>query len=221
MNIIPVINCSGFECVKKRLQQIKELKCEWMHFDISDGKFAPTKTWNEPKKISSSNLKIEVHLMVEKSEDFIGEWIAAGARRVLVHQESSSLPSSLKSYGRLRSIALATEREAIKNQKCELGLALKPETAAEDLFPYLGTIRFVLLLAVFPGCSGQKFQRTVLEKIKKLKNYDKTLVIEVDGGINLETAKLVKSAGTDIAASASYIFENKDIVNAFRQLKRA
>lgn len=208
MNIIPVINCSDFECVKKRLQQIKELKCGWVHFDISDGKFAPTKTWNNPVEFFgfpiSKNLKLEVHLMVEKPEDYIDKWIAAGASRVFVHQEILFSKIFRENLG-----------------ECELGLALKPETPIEDLFPYLDTIRFVLLLAVSPGCSGQKFQRTVLEKIKKLKNYDKTLLIEIDGGINLETAKLVKSAGADIAASASYIFESGNIVKAFRQLKSA
>ncbi len=100
MEVIPAINCEDFGCVKEKLQAAEKLGLRWVHFDVSDGTFTRVMTWNEPEELKSkfpalpagrqipnSKLFIEVHLMVEESEEYVGPWVGAGAKRILVHVE--------------------------------------------------------------------------------------------------------------------------------------
>ena len=100
----------------------------------------------------------------------------------------------------------------------EVMLALNPETSIEEILPYLDSFLFVQLLAVSPGPSGQDFNSLILEKIELLRERSLDIVIEVDGGMNLETAKAVKEAGTDIITSASYIFDSVNPAAAYELL---
>lgn len=224
MKIIPAINCDNFECVKRRLEKAAEFydglpaealaKEGWIQIDIADGKFTPHKTWGKPEELerlqtTDYGLKkssIEVHLMVENPLAVIDDWAEAGAKRIIVHLEA------------VANSGLQTTDYRLQNAGFEFGLALNPETPAEKLLPYLNKIKFVLILAVYPGASGQKFQPQVLEKIKVLKAARPDVIIEVDGGINLETAELCKKAGADVVAAGSYIFENPNPRAAYERL---
>lgn len=210
MQIIPVINCPDFECVKKRLAQVSEIGCDWVHFDVSDGKFTPDETWNDPRKLSLK-ANLEVHLMAEKPEEIVNEWLRAGAKRIIIHLESFRGCEE-----KLNSIF-----EKCAEQSAEAMLAIKPETGVDELVPFLDELLFVQVLAVPPGPSGQKFNDSAVEKIKFLRERAPEISIEVDGGINLETMELVKEAGADIAAAGSFIFENSNPGRAYRQLKAA
>jgi ribulose-phosphate 3-epimerase len=97
-------------------------------------------------------------------------------------------------------------------------LATNPDTPAEELIPYLDSVYQFQFLAVKPGFSGQEFDERIVEKVKFLRERSSDVVIEVDGGINVETAKLVRRAGADIVVSASYIFSNKDPLRAYKNL---
>mgnify|MGYP001032092928 CR=1 FL=1 len=220
MEIIPAINCPDFECVKSKLAIIsRELPfVSWLQFDVADGKFAPIITWNNPQEFLNfksqnpnlKNINIELHLMVEKPEDFIEEWLKVGVRRVIVHLETLSVgvvseKDLIKENSRLAKIL-----EKCSEYDVELMLAVNPETPIEEIFPYLDSFLFVQILAVKPGFSGQEFNKEVVEKIKILRERIPDIVIEVDGGINQDTAEIVKEAGADIIVSASYIFNNKD-----------
>ncbi len=103
--------------------------------------------------------------------------------------------------------------------KADLMLAINPETIVENLIPYFHNIEYFQLLGVAPGKAGQKFQKSVLEKIEFLRERLPNAKIEVDGGVDLEVAKAVKAAGADIIVSASYIFESADFVDAYKKLK--
>ncbi len=214
MRIIPAINCQDFECVKDKLQKTAEFGAGWAQIDIADGKFTKHKTWDNPEEFKILNLKfkinVEVHLMVENPLDVINEWIEAGAKRIIVHIESIEI-SNLKS-----------QNSKLNLKNIEIGLALNPNTPVENLLSYLATIddskQFVQLLAVEPGLSGQKFQPQILEKIKFLKKNYSNVIIEVDGGINPETAKMCKEAGADILVVGSYIWESNNSLGAYKEL---
>lgn len=211
MQIIPAINCPDFECVKEKLKKAAEFlpSGDWVQLDIADGKFTAHQAWNDPEdliKLKTKNHKLktnlEVHLMVEQPEEVIGDWVKAGAKRIIIHLEAikdlEPITKNLKTY--------------------ELGLAIAPETTVEGLIPYLKEVKFVQILAVNPGKAGQKFDERVPKKIKFLKENRPDVIIEVDGGINPETAKLCKEAGADILVAGSYIWDSPNPRVAYERL---
>lgn len=226
MEVIPAINCLDFDCVSQRLDQIKALDSDWAHLDVVDGKFAPVKTWNDPKeliRLQASGFRlqvnIEIHLMVENPLAVIEDWFKAGAKRIIIHLETID-------QGQLQNcIKIANKFDG------EIGLAINPNTPVEELLPFISEnqpgisenqrIKFVQILGVNPGWAGQEFQPQVIEKIKLLRIKSPNVKIEADGGINLETAKLVKEAGADIVVSASYIFNSSDPRKAYDELLMA
>jgi len=204
MFVIPVINEAEFGEVLKKIKIAAKFS-PWLHFDIADGKFTNHKTWDNPKDLVNLKSNIEIHLMVENPEIVVKDWVEAGVKRIIFHLEAINIWK----FNFHREVELP---------KIEIGVAINPETPAENLTPYLKEIKFVQILAVKPGPGGQKFQPAVLEKIKFLKKNYPDVIIEVDGGINLENAKLAKEAGTDIIVSASYIFGSSDPRKAYQAL---
>ena len=202
MKVIPVINCPDFDCVKRRLDIVRELGSEWVEIDVSDGKFASGVTWNNPNELSSSlksprprqgeaeggqisNLRFAVHLMVMEPESYVSDWLKAGAKRIIVHVESEFDLERIKKF--------------CDESNAELMLALKPDTPVEEIALYVNGQRSpqqnkfgagqamvigVQLLAVNPGPSGQDFQEKTLAKIRLLREKLPDVKIEVDGGIN-------------------------------------
>ncbi len=215
MVVIPAINCKNFKCVKDRLLKASEFlpKSGWIQIDISDGKFTKAKTWNEPKELRElrikkkelKGIKFEIHLMVEDWEKEAERWLTAGADRVIVHVEAIRKVESGKWKGK-------------RKYKTGIGIVINPATPVEKLIPYLDKIKFIQLLAVKPGYSRQKFDKKIVEKIKFLKKNFPKVKIEIDGGINPQTAKLVKKAGADIIVSGSYIFNSKKPKISYKNL---
>ena len=208
MEVIPAINCGDEGCVKKHLEMLQDIPAEWVHFDVSDGKFTPAKTWDEPEcfiadcRLQIADLNIEVHFMVEKPEEYVERWVGAGAKRVIVHVETIRERSDLpKEVGPLAGV--------------QFGLALLPETPVESVYPYFDRVRFVQLLAVSPGFSGQKFDERILEKIRLLRARDENVIIEVDGGVNDVVARSIFRAGANIAVSSSFIWNHPNPREAF------
>ncbi|MDP2703667.1 MAG: hypothetical protein Q8P01_00310 [bacterium] len=220
MEVIPAINCEDFACVQKHLEMLKNIPAEWVHFDVSDGTFNPARTWNEPEDLISdfgfriSDFSLEAHLMVREPVQYVERWVRAGARRVLVQVEVLN-ENTFREIEMLRRQDIDISRR----QDVELGLVLNPETPVETVFPYLDKIRFVQLLAVTPGFSGQKFQENVLEKIRTLRARDPHVIIEADGGITLDVAGRVKEAGANVLVSSSYIWNSSNSKEAFRTLQ--
>ena len=208
MQVIPAINATDLETVKKQAILAKTFS-SWIHIDVADGKFTKAILWNNPKELSKvkskkSKVKIEVHLMVEEPEKVAKEWLKMGAGRVIAHVE-----------------AVQNLEALMKLDPDKLILALNPETPADEIIEHLEyrrKVKRVLLLAVKPGWAGQKFDKVVLDKIKQLKRDAPGVIIEVDGGINLETAKLCKEAGADVVIAASYIFGSENPEEAYQEL---
>jgi len=210
MQIIPAINETDFEEIKRKIRLASSF-AEWVHFDVSDGEFTNFKNWNEPEKLLElgdelSGLKCEVHLMVQEPQAEIERWLEAGASRIIVHAEAleNGYPMVI---------------DKIDNFGAELGIALNPETPPEILKPYLKVVSFIQLLTVRPGPSGQKLDETVFGKINFIRKEIPEAVVEIDGGINLETAKMAKKAGADILVSGSYIWQSSEPHKAYEALK--
>ncbi|OGG42052.1 hypothetical protein A3A21_03430 [Candidatus Jorgensenbacteria bacterium RIFCSPLOWO2_01_FULL_45_25b] len=206
MEIIPSVNCPDISCVRERFEQIVSFGASWAHVDVSNGTFAPPVTWNNPHElISNSKLNIEVHLMVQEPEKFVPDWVQAGARRIILQVE-------MIDRERLYEILEMVHAD------CEVGLSVSLPTPIEEVFPYLEEIHFVQCLAVSPGLSGQKFQHDTLDKIRVLLREDVDVLVEIDGGVTPDVARLAYEAGARVAVSSSYIFTSSDPKLAYARL---
>jgi ribulose-phosphate 3-epimerase len=219
MQVFPVINCESLECVVTRLREAKEFS-EWVHVDITDGKFAPTVTWGTPEewqKLLSAeefkDIKIELHLMVEAPEMVLDAWLRVGANPIRGKNPLRALATSNGARRIIVHLETMTDSvyilEKCKKYGAEVVLAIAPKTEVERLLAYNHDFKYFQVLAVFPGLQGQKFQEEAIAKIKFIRDKIPGAIIEVDGGMNLETAKLVKDVGADIIVSSSYIFSTE------------
>jgi ribulose-phosphate 3-epimerase len=207
MKLIPTINEKSFEEIKRKIEIITPFT-DWIQIDINNNTFTPTQTWNNSQDLLTlqNSLNIEVHLMINDPENVLEEWVKVpNVRRVIIHYEATD--------------NIEKNLEIAEKYGKELGLAVNPETGWELLMKYLDRINFIQLLSVNPGLAGQDFNIRILDKIKTLRDYKKNVIIEIDGGINLNVAKLVKEAGADIINSSSFIFKNPDIPGIVKALK--
>ena len=192
-------------------QEVKEIEkyADLIHVDIMDGIFVKpiTVDANFVKKIKTK-VPLDIHLMVhEPSESNLKSFIDAGAYSIIIHQEACKDPSNQINF--------------IKKNKTKACISIKPKTSLDKIKKYLDFVDMVLIMTVEPGYAGQKFILSTMSKVKELRKLKPNLDIEVDGGINLETAKLAKDGGADIVASASYIFGSKNPKKAYEKLKNA
>lgn len=211
MLVIPAVNTASFEEAKKQIEQAAEFS-EWLHIDVVDGVFAPNVTWGNPEELlkfknGKTNLKFEIHLMVANPEGVIDGWLRTGlVKRVIIHLEAMS-----------DSVYII---EKCRKYGAEAMLAINPGTEAERLLAHRDDFKHFQILAVVPGWAGQKFNPTVLDKIGFIRKNMPDAIIEVDGGINPETAKLLKDAGVNILVSASYIFNSQEPRKTYNELKQ-
>lgn len=210
MEVIPSINCHAgdIECVKDKLGKAEKFS-GWVHLDLADGRFTFNKSWGDPTGWANLRTKInlEVHLMAEEPEKRISQWLAAVAKRFIIHAEAAA-PEVFDDIARL------------VGKKGEAALASNPDTPAEALRPYFKKTKFFQVLAVHPGPAGQKFLPLVLDKVRFLRKEAPDAKIEIDGGVDLETGKLAADAGADILVAATYIFGSDDPRKAFETLKQ-
>lgn len=157
-------------------------------------------------------LPLDVHLMINEPGKIVKKYIHAGAQIVTVHFEAfknkSDLEKCLKNISKCGAIA---------------GVAINPNTEISEVMPYIAFADLVLVMGVFPGCSGQRFKESTYSKIKKLKqirdDYGARFLIEVDGGVVPEVSKNLKALGADIVVSGSFVFNAEDRANAIEKLK--
>ena len=205
VEIIPSINVSDFEELKKRIKKV-EPYAKWAHLDVSDGIFTKHVSWHEPKDLVGfkTKLKLEVHLMIDKPEKKIEEWLIKPVSRVIFHQEAT------------RDHWFLIKK--IKEAKKEAGIAIKLDTPWLKLFPYFGKVEVLQLLAVPPGPSGQEFSEEILHKIGHIRSLCKGCIIEIDGGVNKRVAARCIREGANLLVAGKAIFESKDIKKAIKEL---
>jgi len=207
-----ILNCD-FTNLKESIWLVEKAGVDMLHLDIMDGHFVPNISFG-PQIVKSikkiTKLPLDVHLMIENAEKFISIFARAGARIITVSAEAC--------------INLREGIEAIKKEGLEVGVALKPQTPVESLLNYLNQIDMALLMTVEPGFGGQKFVSSVLPKIAHLRDYISKnrldVDIQVDGGIDLNTARLTVDNGANILVAGEYIFGSPDPRKAIADLRR-
>lgn len=210
--IAPSILSADFSKLGEEIKAVERAGADWIHIDVMDGHFVPNLTIGIPvvKSIRKvTDLFFDVHLMIEHPERFIRGFADAGADGITIHVEAcKDVEDILKE---------------IRNLGCKSGLSLKPATPLEEIKPYLDLIDILLVMSVNPGFGGQKFMPEVIPKIREARKLidesGKDILIEVDGGINNENARLVREAGADVLVSGSYVFKSKDYKKAIESLK--
>ena len=189
--------------------------CEYIHWDIMDGKFVPNVSFKASvvKEFSKSHKMVnDVHIMVADPAIEAPMFVGCGADLVTFHIEAvDSIEEANKIIDRLHSLS------------CKAGISIKPATDVEAVEPILNKVDLVLVMSVEPGKGGQKFMPMALEKIEKLRNIiDKNrlnCLIEVDGGINDETGNMCRKAGADILVAGSYLFGHDDFIERVKKLR--
>ena len=211
--VAPSLLSADFLNLKRDIDIINNSEADWLHLDVMDGVFVPNISFGFPilnllKEIT--NKPLDVHLMIVQPEKFIDEVAAMGAYMMNVHYEACT--------------HLDRTMHAIKKKGMKAGVTLNPSTPVALLKDVIQDLDMVLLMSVNPGFGGQKFIHNTLSKVDDLKNLisqrNSHSLIEIDGGIDLETGKLLVDAGADILVAGSFVFSTDDPKERILQLKK-
>ena len=213
IKIAPSILSADFAKLGEEIQNIEKAGADYIHIDVMDGSFVPNITiGNEVVKSlrQKTQLPFDVHLMINNPDNHIKAFAEAGADIITIHAEASIHLD--------RSLAL------IKSFNKKVGVSLVPSTHEDCLDYILEKLDLILVMTVNPGFGGQKFLASQLKKIenirKKIEKSGKKIELEVDGGINDQTARIAVEAGADVLVSGSYIFGSGNYQQAIQNLKK-
>jgi ribulose-phosphate 3-epimerase len=212
--VAPSILAADFGHLADDLERVIAAGADWLHLDIMDGQFVDNISFGPAivKLVRGlTNLPLDVHLMIQRPDHYIPRFIEAGASSITVHVEAEAkhdVPQTLR---------------AIRDRGCRVGLTLNPATPFSAVEPHLPALDLILIMTVHPGFGGQSFRPEMMPKVRRARelrhslglNYD----IEVDGGINPETAHLSIENGANVLVAGTSIFKADDYAAAIRALR--
>lgn len=208
--VSPSILSADFANLERDIKAVENAGADWIHVDVMDGHFVPNITIGVPvvKSIRKvTKLPLDVHLMIENPEKYVEPFVKAGADIITFHYEAAGEKS--------REIL-----KMIKSFGVKAGISIKPKTSPDKIFNLLTTADMVLVMTVEPGFGGQSFMPDCAEKILYIKkNSPQNMIIQVDGGINAETAKVCTSVGANSLVAGSYVYKSDDIKTAIDSLR--
>lgn len=210
--IAPSILSADFSNLESEIRKITEAGAGFVHVDVMDGHFVPNLTIGMPvvKAIKpKSQIPLDVHLMIDNPEVYVEQFVKSGSDYLTIHVEATKhVEATLK---------------MIRDLGAKPGITARPGTALEQMKPFLHLVDLVLVMTVEPGFGGQAFMESQLEKVKELRaiREDQKLnyLIEVDGGVNPETAKLCWAAGADVLVAGSAVFKTQNYKENIEALK--
>ncbi len=212
--LAPSIIASDFANIAKELAACEAAGADWIHVDVMDGHFVPTITigplFVEALK-RNTHLPLDVHLMIENPDAHLKAYADAGATHITVHIEACANPE--KTIKKIKSLG------------CKAGITLRPSTSVKKIETLLDKVDLALVMSVPPGFSGQKFMPKMVERVKylrkKLDALHSSAHLEVDGGINLKTLPLMKSAGANAFVTGNAAFKHaQGALIGVRELKK-
>ena len=212
--ISPSILSADFARLAEAVQMVEAAGADWIHVDVMDGHFVPNLTVGPPmvealRKVTS--LPLDVHLMMTNPDDFIPEFVDAGADLLTVHVEACP--------------HLHRTVQSIKERQVKAGVSLNPATSVTSVEEILGDVDLVLVMSVNPGFGGQQFISSSLDKIRRIRtmmnNSRSSAHLEVDGGVNLTNVASVIQAGANVLVAGSAIFGSKNIPETIRRMRTA
>lgn len=210
--IAPSILSADFSCLGEEIKAVENAGADWIHVDVMDGHFVNNLTIGPPVVASirkTTKLPFDVHLMINEPEKSAERFIKAGADYLTIHVEASRDPVKVL--------------KDIRAWGAKPGITLRPQTSLDKIDGLLELSDLVLIMTVSPGWGGQAFMMDQVEKIKKVKAWsvknNQQLRIEVDGGINPETAKICRDAGANTFVAGNYIFKAEKYAEAISSLR--
>jgi ribulose-phosphate 3-epimerase len=208
--IAPSILAADFSQLANEIHKVEAAGADWIHCDIMDGHFVDNISFG-PAIVGfvrkQTKLPLDVHLMIEHPDHYVPRFVGAGANSITIHVESEAKHEVAKTL------------QQIRDAGCRAGLTLNPATPFAAVEPLLGQIDLLLVMTVHPGFGGQSFRADQMEKVKRAKSLSDKIDIEVDGGINAETARLSIQNGANVLVAGTSIFNAPDYAKAIRDLR--
>jgi ribulose-phosphate 3-epimerase len=212
--VAPSILAADFSRLAEEIQKVEQAGADWIHCDIMDGHFVDNISFG-PSIVGfvrkQTKLPLDVHLMIEHADHYVPRFVDAGANSITVHVEAEA------------KLDVGKTLQQIRDAKCRVGLTLNPATDFKLVEPFLDQIDMLLVMTVHPGFGGQPFRADQMEKVKRTAAWNKSreqqLDIEVDGGINPETARISIENGANVLVAGTSIFRTNDYAKAIRDLR--